>query len=118
MPLSSPVAQSTATPLTKSLRSEIQQLIVDCLRSELQQLIVDRLEEMLRPLREETSTIKLWLACLANHLEFAESHEEHTSFPNMLELFGPCSPVHHLRTNIANPHFSYVGTYAFQLLGA
>ncbi|KXG22926.1 hypothetical protein SORBI_3008G029700 [Sorghum bicolor] len=54
---------------------------------------------MLRPLREETSTIKLWLACLANHLEFAESHEEHTSFPNMLELFGPCSPVHHLLTS-------------------
>ena len=77
-----------------SLRSEIQQLIVDCLRLGLQQLIVDRLEEVLRPLREETSTIKLWLARLANHLEFVEPHGEHTSFSNMSELFGPCSPVH------------------------
>jgi len=32
---------------------------------------LDCLEEVLRPLRDETTTIKLWLTRLANHLEFA-----------------------------------------------
>lgn len=67
--------------LIEPLRSELQQLIVDSLQSEIQQLIVDRLKEVLRPLRDEISIIKLWLACLADHLEFTEPHGEHTSLP-------------------------------------
>ncbi|CAN6272562.1 unnamed protein product [Urochloa humidicola] len=42
----------------------------------------------MRPLREEVSTIKLWLARMANHLECVMPTD-------MVELFGPCSPVHH-----------------------
>ncbi|CAL5063876.1 unnamed protein product [Urochloa decumbens] len=67
--------------------------LVESLRTEFQQLIVVRLEELVRPLREEASTIKLWLARVANHLECDGIHEERTSIPNMAELFGPCSPV-------------------------
>ncbi|CAN6247328.1 unnamed protein product [Urochloa humidicola] len=61
--------------------------LVELLRSELQHMIAIRLEEVVRPLREEVSTIKLWLARVANHLECVMP-------PDMVELFGPCSPVH------------------------
>ncbi|CAL4913821.1 unnamed protein product [Urochloa decumbens] len=65
---------------------------------EFRQLIAVRLEELVRPLREEASTIKLWLARVANHLECDGIREEHTFVPNMAELFGPCSPVRHSPT--------------------
>ncbi|RCV30245.1 hypothetical protein SETIT_6G078800v2 [Setaria italica] len=45
------------------------------------------LEEVVRPLREEASTIKLWLARVANHLECVVTSD-------MAKLFGPCSPVY------------------------
>ncbi|CAO2047364.1 unnamed protein product [Urochloa humidicola] len=62
--------------------------LVQLLRSELQHMIAIRLEEVVRPLREEVSAIKLWLARVVNHLECVVP-------PDMAELFGPCSPVHH-----------------------
>ncbi|CAN6288127.1 unnamed protein product [Urochloa humidicola] len=65
--------------------------IVEFLRSELQHMFAIRLEEVVRPLREEISTIKLWLARVANHLECVMPLD-------MVELFGPCSPVHHSST--------------------
>ncbi|CAL4941942.1 unnamed protein product [Urochloa decumbens] len=65
--------------------------LVELLRSELQHMFASRLEEVMRPLREEVSTIKLWLAHVANHLECVMP-------PDMVELFGPCSPVHHSPT--------------------
>ncbi|CAL4899647.1 unnamed protein product [Urochloa decumbens] len=65
--------------------------LVELLRSELQHMFASRLEEVMRPLREEVSTIKLWLARVANHLECVMP-------PDMVELFGPCSPVHHSPT--------------------
>ncbi|CAL4970217.1 unnamed protein product [Urochloa decumbens] len=65
--------------------------LAELLRSELQHMIAIRLEEVVRPLREEVSTIKLWLARVANHLECVVP-------PDMAELFGPCSPVHHSPT--------------------
>jgi hypothetical protein len=66
---------------------------VESLRSELQQLFASRLEEVLRPLRDEISNIKLWLARMTNQLEGADPMDDHTSVSNMAELFGPCSPV-------------------------
>jgi hypothetical protein len=48
---------------------------------------------VLRPLREEVSTIKLWIARVANHLEGVDPCGEHASVFNIAELFGPCSPV-------------------------
>ncbi|CAL5065009.1 unnamed protein product [Urochloa decumbens] len=65
--------------------------LVELLRSELQHMIAIHLEEVVRPLREEVSTIKLWLARVANHLECVMT-------PDMVELFGPCSPVYHSPT--------------------
>nr|TKW32551.1 hypothetical protein SEVIR_2G174800v2 [Setaria viridis] len=50
-------------------------------------MIAVRLEEVVRPLREEASTIKLWLARVANHLECVVPSD-------MDELFGPYSPIH------------------------
>jgi len=46
--------------------------LVESLRSDLNRLIAVRLEEVIRPLREEASTIKLWLARIANHSECVE----------------------------------------------
>jgi hypothetical protein len=43
--------------------------LMDSLRSDLQEFFVSRLEEVVRPFRVETLTIKLWLARMANHLE-------------------------------------------------
>ncbi|KAL6645125.1 hypothetical protein ACP70R_016733 [Stipagrostis hirtigluma subsp. patula] len=73
--------------------------LVESLRSELQNLIAVRLEEVLRPLREEASTIKLWLARVANHLERDESCGDHTFASDMAKLFGPCSPVQRTPTS-------------------
>ena len=69
---------------------------VESVGSELQRLVALRLDEALRPLREEPSTIKLWLACLATHLvESVEPLGDHTLVSHMVELFRPlfsCSP--------------------------
>ena len=46
--------------------------LMDSLRSELQQMILTTLDEVVRPLKEEASVIKLWLARVANHLEHIE----------------------------------------------
>jgi len=92
--------QSILTPLLQSLHSE------------LQQHIITHLENLVRPLIDEISAIKLWLARLATHLKHvelpsedpsvdvsglfapcAEPPGEHTSVSNMAELFGPSSPV-------------------------
>jgi len=67
--------------------------LVESLRSDLNRLIAVRLEEVIRPLKEEASTIKLWLARIANHLECVEPRVEHSSVPDVPELFGPCSPI-------------------------
>ncbi|CAN6380878.1 unnamed protein product [Urochloa humidicola] len=80
--------------MSSSLQSVVTSLM-NSLQSELQHLIVVRLEELLRPLQEEVSTIKLWLARMAHHLERADTSGEHSSVPDMSELFGPCSPVRH-----------------------
>jgi hypothetical protein len=53
------------------------------------------LKEVFRPLKEEASIIKLWLACVAIHLEHAETYGEHASVSDLVELFGPCSLVNH-----------------------
>lgn len=75
--------QSLITPLAESLRAEFQRMFSA------------RLKEVLQPLKEEVSIIKLWLARVANHLEHAEAHGEHASVSDLPELFGPCSPVKH-----------------------
>ncbi|CAN6180947.1 unnamed protein product [Urochloa humidicola] len=79
---------------SSSLQSMVTSLM-ESLQSELQQLIAVRLEEVVRPLQEEVSTIKLWLARVAHHLERAKTSGEHSSIPETSELFGPCSPVRH-----------------------
>lgn len=53
------------------------------------------LKEVLQPLKEEASIIKLWLARVANHLEHADAHGEHASVSDLPKLFDPCSPVKH-----------------------
>ena len=92
--------QSILTPLLQSLHSE------------LQQHIITHLENLVRPLIDEISAIKLWLARLATHLKrvelpsedpsvdvsglfapCAEPPGEHTSVSNMAEIFSPSSPV-------------------------
>jgi hypothetical protein len=61
-----------STPL--DVRSMLAPLM-ESLQSELQHLITDHLEEVLRFLIKEASTIKLWLACVASHLEHVEPSE-------------------------------------------
>lgn len=63
--------------------------LLESLRSDLQEFIGSRLEEVMRPLRAEASTIKLWLARVSNHLECVELPSE----DSLAGLFGPCSPV-------------------------
>jgi hypothetical protein len=53
------------------------------------------LKEVLQPLKEEASIIKLWLARVANHLEHADAHGEHAFVSDLPKLFDPCSPVKH-----------------------
>ncbi|CAL5047255.1 unnamed protein product [Urochloa decumbens] len=88
-----PICCSCCCASPALLTSNLITPLVESLHKEFQQLIDVRLEELLRPLREEASTIKLWLARVANHLECDGIREEHTSIPNMAELFGPYSPV-------------------------
>ncbi|KAJ1274094.1 hypothetical protein BS78_05G036200 [Paspalum vaginatum] len=68
---------------------------VDFLLSELQHLVAVRLDEVVRPLREEVSTIKLWLARMTNHFECVAPCGGHAQDFDMAQLFGPCSPVRH-----------------------
>ncbi|CAN6223987.1 unnamed protein product [Urochloa humidicola] len=64
-------------PLLESLHSDLQEFIESCI------------EKIMHPLRAEASTIKLWLARVANHLERVEP----TCKDPLVGLFGPCSPV-------------------------
>ncbi|CAN6236062.1 unnamed protein product [Urochloa humidicola] len=73
---------------TKGSHTSVE-LLLESLRSDLQEFIGSRLEEAVRPLKIEASTIKLWLARVANHLEHVEPHCEDP----LVGLFGPCSPV-------------------------
>nr|TKV97761.1 hypothetical protein SEVIR_9G516800v2 [Setaria viridis] len=67
------------------------------------------LEEVLRPLREKTSAIKLRLARVANHLECVMPSD-------MAELFGPCSPIHHSPTPSILTSLAAVCTFADSLV--
>ncbi|KAJ1270127.1 hypothetical protein BS78_06G031100 [Paspalum vaginatum] len=49
----------------------------------------------MRPLREEVSTIKLWLARMTNHFECVVPCGGHAQDFDIAQLFGPCSPVRH-----------------------
>jgi len=93
-------ASTTSTPL------DLQSLLVplvESLQSDLKHLIEVHLEEVMRPLREEASTIKLWLARIANHLECGHPRADLSSVPDVIELFGPCSPVRHSPTSSILP---------------
>jgi hypothetical protein len=46
--------------------------LMDSLHSELQLMILIQLDQVVRPLKEEASIIKLWLARVATHLEHVE----------------------------------------------
>ena len=61
----------------------------ESLRAEFHQMFSAYLKEVLQPLKEEASIIKLWLARVANHLEHAETHGEHAFVSDLPELFGP-----------------------------
>ncbi|OEL35380.1 hypothetical protein BAE44_0003601, partial [Dichanthelium oligosanthes] len=50
----------------------------------------------LRTLKEEASTIKLWLACVANNLKRVEMPCDGSSNVDTTGLFGPYSPMRHL----------------------
>ncbi|CAL5067521.1 unnamed protein product [Urochloa decumbens] len=65
------------------------QPLLESLCSDIQEFIESRIEKVLHPLSAEASTIKLWLARVANHLERVEP----TCEDPLVGLFGPCSPV-------------------------
>jgi hypothetical protein len=67
--------QSMLAPLLESLQSEFQQQIT-------------HLEDLARPLRDEISAIKLWLARVATHLKHAELPREDLSV-DVSGLVGP-----------------------------
>ena len=67
---------------------------MESLRSDLKEFFTSRLEEVLSPLKVEASTIKLWLARVANYLERVEPSSEDPHAVDLVGLFGPCSPVH------------------------
>ena len=46
--------------------------VMESLRSDLKEFFTSRLEEVLSPLKVEASTIKLWLARVANYLEHVD----------------------------------------------
>lgn len=82
-------AHGSSTPDLHSLLGPM----LESLRSDLQKFLISQLEEVVRPLRAEASTIKLWLARMANHLEIIESPCKDPFVPDLVGLFGPCSPV-------------------------
>jgi len=67
---------------------------MESLRSDLKEFFTSRLEEVLSPLKVEASTIKFWLARVANYLERVEPSSEDPHAADLVGLFGPCSPVH------------------------
>jgi hypothetical protein len=91
-----PVCTAVVVPFPDLTPLDVQSMLVPLMesgQSELQHLIAVHLEEVLRPLRKEASTIKLWLACVASRLERVEPCEEHASISDLADLFGPCSQV-------------------------
>ncbi|CAL5060110.1 unnamed protein product [Urochloa decumbens] len=66
--------------------------LLESLRSELHDFFISRLEEVVCPLKSEASIIRLWLARMTNHLEHVESCKD-PSASDLVDLFGPCSPV-------------------------
>ena len=52
----------------------------------------------MRPFRDEASTIKLWLAWIANHLEIVEPPCKDPFVPDLVGLFVPCSLFRHSLT--------------------
>jgi len=56
-------------------------------------MILTTLDEVVRPLKEEASVIKLWLARVANHLEHIEIPSKESTAGDVVGLFGSCSPV-------------------------
>ncbi|CAL5026201.1 unnamed protein product [Urochloa decumbens] len=79
-----------------SSKQDVQSLIapvVESLRSDLQHFFISQLEEEVHPLKAEASIIRLWLARVANHLERAEPSCSDSPATDLVDLFGPCSPV-------------------------
>jgi len=71
-------------------------ILMQSLRSNLQKFFVSQFEEVVHPLKAEASTIKLWLARMANHLERVEPPNKDPFIADMADLFGPCSLVRHV----------------------
>ncbi|CAO2208423.1 unnamed protein product [Urochloa humidicola] len=79
-----------------SAKQDVQSLIapvVESLRADLQHFFTSQLEEAVHPLKAEASIIRLWLARVANHLERAEPSCSDSPATDLVDLFGPCSPV-------------------------
>ena len=74
-------------PITFDLQSMLA-LLLESLHLELQQQIITHLDELVRPLRDEVSAIKLWLAHVATHLKYVELPSKDPSV-DMSSLFGP-----------------------------
>jgi hypothetical protein len=64
--------------------------LVDSLRSDLQEFFMSQLEEVVRPLKAEASTIRLWLA----RVDRVEPSSKDPVDDKLADLFGPCSPIH------------------------
>ena len=62
--------------------------LLDSLHLELQQQIITCLEDLVRPLRDEISAIKLWLARVATCLKHVELPSVYPSI-DVFGLFGP-----------------------------
>jgi hypothetical protein len=85
---------ASCDPKSKSRVTHFQ----NSLGSEIDILFQARIKDVMHPLREELSTIKLWLARMAKCLECTGSDGKLMSTSNMVELFGPCSPIEHSPT--------------------
>lgn len=67
--------------------------LVESLSADLKDFFMCRLEEMARPLKAEASTIRLWLARVASHLDRVQPSSKDPSAADLVDLFGPCSTV-------------------------
>ena len=67
--------------------------LVESLHADLKDFFMSRIEEMARPLKAEASTIRLWLARVASHLDGVQPSSKDPSTTDLVDLFGPCSPV-------------------------
>ena len=83
--------KSMITPLVESLRPELKTLIAICQ------------EEVMHPLKEEASTIKLLLAHVANHLENIQSILSLLTWPSSFWSLFSGSAL----SDIIDPFFSY-----------